>query len=152
VVPYLVLLSCLLLGLQPWLARRVAARRAESGRIAGLTPAVQAGVFIAAIYGSYFGAGLGVLLLGVLGTLVADSLQRLNGLKTVLAFVVNLVGVLIFLVSGQVAWLFAAILVVCSYLGGVVGARAARKLSASVLRYGVVILGLLVACALIITG
>jgi uncharacterized protein len=152
VVPYLVLLSCLLLGLQPWLARRVAARRAESGRSVGLTPMVHVGIFLAAIYGSYFGAGLGVLLLGVLGTLVADSLQRLNGLKTVLAFVVNLVGVLIFLVSGQVAWLFAATLVVSSYAGGLIGARVARLLSATVLRVGVVLLGVVVGLVLLITG
>lgn len=151
-VPYLVLLSCLLLAMQPRLARRVAARRAEYGRAVGLTPTVHLGVFVAAIYGSYFGAGLGVLLLGVLGTLVADSLQRLNGLKTVLAFVVNLVGVLIFLVSGQVAWLFAATLVVCSYAGGLLGARVARLLSATVLRVGVVTLGVVVGLALLVTG
>ncbi|HET8614937.1 MAG TPA: sulfite exporter TauE/SafE family protein [Actinomycetales bacterium] len=152
VVPYLVLLSCLLLAVQPWLARWVADRRAESGRAVGLSPVVHAGVFVAAIYGSYFGAGLGVLLLGVLGTLVVDSLQRLNGLKTVLAFAVNLVGVLIFLVSGQVAWLFAAILVVCSYAGGLLGARVARLLSAVVLRFGVVVLGVVVAIVLIVTS
>jgi uncharacterized protein len=109
-------------------------------------------VFIAAIYGSYFGAGLGVLLLGVLGILISDSLQRLNGLKNVLSFVVNLVGVLIFVASGQVLWTFAGLLLVCSYTGGVIGARVARRLSPVVLRHSVVALGLVVAAVLIVKG
>jgi uncharacterized protein len=153
IVPYLVILACLLLAGQPRLARWVARR--PSGRTQsedGVTPLVKAGVFVAAIYGSYFGAGLGVLLLGVLGILVSDSLQRLNGLKNMLSFVVNLVGVLIFVVSGQVLWTFAGLLLVSSYTGGVLGARVARRLSPVVLRYSIVTLGLVVAVVLIVTG
>jgi uncharacterized protein len=153
IVPYLVVVACLLLAGQPRLARWVAARPGgRSDRGNGVTPLVQAGVFIAAVYGSYFGAGLGVLLLGVLGILVSDSLQRLNGLKSMLSFVVNLVGVLIFVVSGQVLWAFAGLLLVSSYVGGVLGARVARMLSPVVLRYSIVTLGLVVAVVLIITG
>jgi uncharacterized protein len=153
IVPYLVVVACLLLAGQPRLARWVAGRSSGGSHGgSGVTPLVQAGVFIAAVYGSYFGAGLGVLLLGVLGILVSDSLQRLNGLKSMLSFIVNLVGVLIFVVSGQVLWTFAGLLLVSSYVGGVLGARVARMLSPVVLRYSIVTLGLAVAVVLIITG
>jgi uncharacterized protein len=153
IVPYLVVVSCLLLAGQPRLARWVAGRPGGKGHGGSeVTPLVQAGVFVAAVYGSYFGAGLGVLLLGVLGILVSDSLQRLNGLKSMLSFIVNLVGVLIFVASGQVLWTFAALLLVSSYVGGVLGARVARMLSPDILRYSVVTLGLAVAVVLIITG
>lgn len=107
---------------------------------------------MASVYGSYFGAGLGVLLLAVLGILLQDELQRLNGLKTVLAFVVNIVGVVVFLVSGRVAWVFAAILLVTAYLGGILGARVARRLSASTLRVAVIALGVVVSAVLIARG
>lgn len=151
IVPYLVILSCLLLAAQPRLARWVAIRAGSPDAGGhGVTPLVQLGVFVSAVYGSYFGAGLGVLLLGVLGILISDSLQRLNGLKAVLSFVVNLVGVLIFVVSGQVYWLFAGLLLVSSYLGGVLGARIARLLPPAALRYSVVVLGLVVAGVLIV--
>jgi uncharacterized membrane protein YfcA len=157
VVPYLVLMSCALLAVQPRTARWVAARaaaRASDGleRRGEIGPALQAGIFLAAVYGSYFGAGLGVLLLAVLGILLDDELQRLNGLKTVLAFVVNIVGVLVFLASGRVAWAFALILLVTAYLGGILGARVARKLSASTLRVAVIVLGVVVSVVLIVKG
>jgi uncharacterized membrane protein YfcA len=158
VVPYLVLLSCALLAAQPRTARWVAARaaaRADDGRSrrsGEIGPALQAGVFVASVYGSYFGAGLGVLLLAVLGILLQDELQRLNVLKTVLAFVVNIVGVVVFLVSGRVAWVFAVILLVTAYLGGVLGARVARRLRASTLRAAVITLGVVVSVVLIVRG
>jgi uncharacterized membrane protein YfcA len=94
----------------------------------------------------------GVLLLAVLGMLLDDDLQRLNGLKTVLAFVVNIVGVVIFLASGRVAWVFAAILLVTAYLGGMLGARVARRLKPATLRAAVITLGVVVSGVLIAQG
>ncbi|MGN6300123.1 MAG: sulfite exporter TauE/SafE family protein [Angustibacter sp.] len=153
VVPYLVLLSCALLAAQPRLAQWVArGSRERSAPSHGVTLPVRVGVFVAAVYGSYFGAGLGVLLLGVLGILMADSLQRLNGLKTVLAFVVNAVGVAIFVVSGHVRWDLAAVLLGTSYVGGLLGARVARVLAPAVLRACVVTLGTVVAVVLLVRG
>lgn len=108
------------------------------------------GVFLAGAYGSYFGAGLGVLLLGVLGILLVDDLQRTNALKTLLSFIVNAVGVVIFLVSAQVAWAYAGILVVTSAVGGVLGARVARLLPAKALRAGVITVGVAVAVVLLV--
>src|SRR3954468_13363870 len=95
VVPFLLLLSCGLLAMQPRLAAALARQRHGS---ADLHWGVRAAVGGGGVSGSYFGAGLGVLLLAVLGMLVADELQRLNALKGVLALVVNVVGVAVFLV------------------------------------------------------
>ncbi len=158
VVPYLVLLSCLLLALQPRLARVVAARVGREGngsaRVRSRTAALPllGGVLVAAVYGSYFGAGLGVLLLAVLGIFVDDDIQRLNALKGLLSLVVNLVGVLVFLVSARVAWTEAAVLAVGSLVGGTLGVRLARLLPAAVLRGGVVVLGLVVGVVLLVRG
>ncbi|MCK9904554.1 hypothetical protein CC117_01915 [Parafrankia colletiae] len=118
----------------------------------GITWPTRIGVFVAGAYGSYFGAGLGVLLLGVLGILLVDELQRTNALKTLLSFGVNAVGVVVFLVTAQVAWAFAGILLVTSACGGVLGARVARLLPAAVLRTAVVVLGVVVAAVLLIRG
>lgn len=161
-VPYLILLSCLLLAVQPRLAR-VVARRVERtaagegtqrGSRGGARSAslLTGGVLLAAVYGSYFGAGLGVLLLAVLGILVDDDLQRLNALKGLLSLVVNVVGVLVFLASARVAWAEAGVLAVASLVGGTLGVRVARRLPAPVLRGAVVVLGVVVGVLLLVRG
>ena len=150
-VPILILISCALLAAQPALARLVAARRSThpSGSDASWT--VRAGVFASAVYGTYFGAGLGVLLLAVLGILVHDELQRLNALKGLLSLVVNIVGVLVFISSGRVVWAAAGILCIGAYTGGLLGVRLARRLPSHVLRAGVILLGTCVAVTLLLT-
>jgi hypothetical protein len=91
-----------------------------------------------------------VLLLGVLGVLVQDRLQRLNALKGLLSLLVNAVGAVIFAVSGRVPWSAAAVLAVTATCGGLLGVRVARRLSARVLRAAVVTLGVVVAVALLV--
>jgi uncharacterized membrane protein YfcA len=164
VVGYLVLSACGLLGAQPWLARLVAGRRAAAPAADMVVPAANAvtpvgvtwptrlGVFLAGVYGSYFGAGLGVLLLGVLGIGLPDDIQRTNAAKTLLSLGINALGVTVFVVSAQVSWAFAAILLVTSAAGGILGARLARLLPASALRGTVVALGLIVAVVLIVSS
>ncbi len=150
-VPFLIFISCALLAVQPRLARAVAARRStdtEGGDGTGWL--VRAGVLVSAVYGSYFGAGLGVLLLAVLGILVHDQMQRLNALKGLLSLGINLVGVTVFVVSGEVAWFAAALLAVAAYVGGLLGVRVARVLPARVLRFAVVTLGAVVATVLLV--
>jgi hypothetical protein len=166
-VPFLVLAACALLAVQPRLARAVAARRERAAPALGqehggpvrapaapaaLGPGVRVGVLVASIYGSYFGAGLGVLLLGVLGVLVADDLQRLNALKGLLSLVVNLVGVGIFVFSGRVDWPVALVVAATAWGGGLLGVRIARVLPARVLRVLVVCLGVVVAIVLLVRG
>jgi uncharacterized membrane protein YfcA len=147
VVPYLVLLACALLAVQPTLAKALAARGTASEH-AGWE--VRLVIGIGAIYGSYFGAGLGVIMLAVLGLLVADDLQRLNALKGVLSLVINLVAALIFVVTGHVAWLAAGLLAVGAVLGATVGVGLARKLPSSVVRAAVVVGGVVVGVTLIV--
>lgn len=147
-VPYLVLTSCALLAVQPRLARALAARATSTRDFPWPTVV---GVAIAATYGSYFGAGLGVLLLAVLGILVADELQRLNALKGLLSLLINIVGVLVFVLATDVAWTFVAVLAVSAYVGGTAGVSVARRLPASALRASVVALGTVVGIVLLIT-
>jgi hypothetical protein len=127
-----------------------AAVQLDAAPAAPLGWGVRAGVLVASVYGSYFGAGLGVLLLGVLGVLVADDLQRLNALKGLLSLVVNLVGVAVFVFSGRVDWPVAVVLAVAAWVGGLLGVRVARVLPARVLRTLVVTLGVVVAVVLLV--
>lgn len=151
-VPFLILVSSVLLAVQPPLAAAVARHRNGEAAGTGVTWPVRAGVCVGAVYGSYFGAGLGVLLLGVLGVLVDDDLQRLNALKGVLSLLINVVGVVVFVLSGRVAWGFAAILAGAAYVGGTAGVGVARRLPATVLRVAVVALGVVVAGLLFLNG
>ena len=154
VVPYLVLLSCLLLAVQPRLATWVARRRsAAAGSAPGRpSPLVHAGVGISSVYASYFGAGVGVLLLAIFGILLNEDIQALNGLKNVLILIANMVGVLLFAFSGKVNWTAAVLLIVTAYGGGLLGSRLARRLRANTLRGLVIAFGVVVAAALLATG
>jgi uncharacterized membrane protein YfcA len=147
VVPYLVLLSCLLLAVQPWVARALEARGVARGHPGW---EAQLAIGIGAVYGSYFGAGLGVIMLAVLGVLVADDLQRLNALKGVLSFVINGVGAIVFVVTGHVAWLAAGLLAVGAWFGATVGVALARRLPAAAVRVGIVVSGVVVGVSLIV--
>lgn len=140
IVPWLVLLACALLAAQPVLAR-VLAGRAPRGMLHAL-------VFLAAVYGGYFGAGLGIMLLAVLAAALADDLQRLNALKGALSLVVAVVSAVAVGLFGPVAWLPAAIMAATSLIGGVLGARIALRLPATALRWGIVAYGVVLAVVL----
>ena len=147
VVPWLILVACGLFGLQPLVTKRLAERR--TGSEAHRSVALHMAVFLAAIYGAYFGAGLGIILLAVLGLVIADSLQRLNGLKQVLSVLINSVALVAYGAFGPVAWTAVAIMAVASLTGGRVGAGFARKLSPVVLRALVLCFGVTVGCVLL---
>lgn len=102
------------------------------------------GVLAAGVYGGYFGAAQGVLLMGLLSTLSTEPLQRLNGVKNVLGTVVNAIGSLVFIVVSPhlVDWGVAAMVGVGALMGGVVGARVGRRLPPNVLRAVIVVIGL----------
>ena len=149
VVPYLVLLACLLLVVQPRLAARVRAAQ-DAGGGSGVPLLLQGGVLLGAVYGAYFGAGLGVLLLGLLGILLHERLQRINALKNVLSLVINAVALVAFSLFGPVAWEAAAVVAVASLAGGFLGARVASRLPANALRAAVVAYGVVVAGVLLV--
>ena len=143
VVPFLVLAGSLLLALQPRIAALVRARAREDAPEHPVQ--LHVALFLAAVYGAYFGGGLGVILLAVLGIYVADHLQRLNGLKSALSLLVNTIALVAFALFGPVDWLAVAIVAPASLAGGYAGARMARRLSPSALRSTVVVFGVVVA-------
>jgi uncharacterized membrane protein YfcA len=112
--------------------------------------ALHGSVFLASIYGGYFGAGLGVILLAVLALLLEDDLQQANGLRGVLALLVNSVGVVVFVIAADVAWSAAGILAVTSLAGGYSGAHLAQRLPVPVFRSAVVLLGVAAAVKLLV--
>lgn len=139
VVPVLVGLAVVLVIVQPFLSRRLAAR--AGGVRTRIGPALLAGIFGAGVYGGYFGAAQGVLLLALLGLGLDDDLQRHNAVKNVLASVANLVSGVVFAVVAPVAWPVVGLLAAGSVVGGVLGARVGRRLSPAVLRAVIVVVG-----------
>jgi len=143
IVPVLILTGVVLVLLQPAISRRVAARAEGRGGVPvhgalwvwGL-------VLLTGVYGGYFGAAQGVLLMAVLGIGLQDSLQRLNGTKNVLAGLVNAVAAVIFIVVAEVDWLVVALIAAGSVVGGQIGATVGRRLPPLALRMVIVTVGL----------
>jgi hypothetical protein len=152
VVPFLVIFACALLLIQPPLSRWVARRRAGQVGPDVVPVSVVATVLFGAVYGSYFGAGLSVVLLALFGILLEDSLQRLNALKGVVSLVINAAGVAVFLVTGKVAWGYAGIIAVTAFAGAHLGVGIARRLPPVALRLAIVTLGLAVAITMLVRG
>jgi uncharacterized membrane protein YfcA len=157
IVPALILISCVLVVVQPWLSARIIARRRQRAEQDG--PAQQgdertglllgAGVFASASYGGYFGAAQGVLVIGLLGTFLDESLQRVNGAKNALVTVVNGTAAIVYIALAHVAWLVVLLIAIGSTLGGLVGARYGRRLPPLALRIFVVLIGLISAVKLL---
>jgi len=145
IVPWLILAACGLLAVQPRVA--AAARRRHASPSPRL---LHAALFAATVYGGYFGAGLGIMLLAILGVFIDDGLQRLNALKGVLSLLVAVVGAVGFAVFGPIAWDAAAIIGITCLLGGVAGVGVARRLPAGVLRAVVIAYGVGVAIVLLV--
>jgi uncharacterized membrane protein YfcA len=146
VVPFLVLIACMLVVLQPRLAAGVAARRAAratEGRDGGL--ALDVAMFGTAVYGGYFGAAQGVILIALMGILLGDELQRLNAVKNVVVGVVNATAAIIFIVFSHIAWLPAILLAVGATVGGQLGASVGRRIPPKVLRTLILVVGIVVA-------
>ncbi len=141
VVPFLILFAALLLAIQDPLRRWLLAR--APGGHSEAWAAIPIG--LAAIYGGYFGAGLGVMLLAALAVVVGDSLTRLNALKQSVSLAVNVAAAGVFLFSDQVDWPIAGVMLVASLAGGVIGGLIASRIPPAVLRWTVVTLAVIVA-------
>ena len=148
VVPVLILLACVLVILQPWLSRMVAQR--EHTVAHGGVPAL-GGTFVTGVYGGYFGAAQGVLLIAFLGIFIDEDLQRLNAVKNVLAGLVNAVAAVVFVLVSEVAWGAALMIAIGSTAGGQLGGMYGRRLSPAVLRGIIVVVGLTAAVRLLAT-
>ena len=143
VVPFLVLLACLLVAVQPRL-RAWLDRRGGDGRGLYFT------VYATGVYGGYFGAAQGVILMALLSIFIVDDLHRLNALKNVLAGIVNGVAAVLFITFGTVAYAPAALIAVGSIAGGQIGARYGRRLPPQMLRALVIGVGVIVALKLLV--
>jgi hypothetical protein len=148
VVPVLILVACVLIALQPRLAGRVAARHGAVRPNGG--PLLFVAVYATGVYGGYFGAAQGVILIALLGIFVDDGLQRLNATKNVLAALVNGVAALLFIVFSHIAWGAAVLLAAGSIVGGQVGATLGRRIPPAWLRAVIVVVGVAVAVRLLV--
>jgi uncharacterized membrane protein YfcA len=142
IVPVLIGIGVLLVILGPAIQRRVAARHEARGGLpdhgaAWVWPAVAG----AGVYGGYFGAAQGVLLMAILGIGVDDDLQRHNATKNVLALLVNAVAAVVFIAVADVDWPIAGLIAVGSVVGGQIGAGVGRRLPATLLRAVIVVVG-----------
>jgi len=148
IVPFLILFACGLMAVQDQLAQFAQTHRLNSQHEDHIPAILLVAALILAIYGAYFGAGLGILLLAVLGILLPDDIQHSNALKGLLSALINAVAVVYFVLFGPVRWLPMAVMAVAALAGGYLGVGVARKLGkrwlrAVIIAYGVFVAGFL---------
>jgi uncharacterized membrane protein YfcA len=148
IVPVLLILAIILVIAQPyvqrWLRRRAPQIEQEGGRLSrGRTVAVVAATYLVGVYGGYFAAAQGVLLVGILGALLPESLQRVNALKNVLSLGVNVVAATVYTIVAfhSISWAAAGLIAAGTLCGGFLGASVGRRLPAVALRAIIVTLG-----------
>lgn len=144
VVPWLILLAVLLLAFQPLVKKWLMKPHPAAGPSKRHQVIAALAVLPGAVYGGYFGAGLGVVLLAVLGFSFHDSLTRINALKQLLSLTTNVAAAVFFLFSDQVIWPVALVMAGCALLGGWVGGKLASVLNPAVFRWLIVAAGLVV--------
>ena len=151
IVPVLIAIALLLVLLGPRLQRWAAARHPDHDSL-GRRVLMTIGIFAAGVYGGYFGAAQGILFVGIMSVLMTISLQRVNGLKNVLATAVNAVAAVVFMLVAweRIDWSVAALIAVGSIAGGYVGARVGRRLSPVFLRGLIVVIGALAIAKMVI--
>ena len=152
IVPFLILMASLALAAQERLRAFLARRSAKftGGRSLLFWSAIP--VLLAAIYGGYFGAGMGVIFLSILGLALNESLTKLNALKQSMAFCVNATASAFFAFSGQVVWPVVVVMAICAMFGGWLGGKLARKVKPASFRWIVVTIGITVAVIYFIKG
>jgi len=142
VVPFLILSACLLMAGQD----KIRGWIFKPGQTHQAHPVLQVGsVFLASVYGGYFGAGLGIMLIAVLGLFSDLAFARLNAIKLLLAFMANLAAAVFLSFSGKVEWTVALVMAPMALLGGNLGGRVARIVPAKKMRAFVITFGLVVA-------
>jgi uncharacterized protein len=151
-VPYLILVACILLVLQVPVKRWLRSRAGTTGQGKAATVGALVLLFLAAVYGGYFGAGVSVIIIAVLGLVYDDSLTSLNVLKQAVSFSINISAALYFIFSGMAAWPFVLVMAVGSVVGGLAGGSFVGMIKPDTLRYMVIGIGLAVACFYFIMG
>ncbi len=158
IVPVLLAISIVLVLVQPRLQAALKRRREAKGleadhTSAGRTTLTMGGTYLAGVYGGYFGAAQGVLLVGLLGALLPENLQRVNALKNLLSLVVNSVAAITFCLVAfdQIDWAVVGVIAVGSLVGGFIGSKVGRRLPPTALRAVIVVVGV-VAIVRILAG
>jgi hypothetical protein len=149
VVPWLILFACALLAVQYRVAALIASRRAVQGD--GVPWELWAAQFLISIYGGYFGAGIGILMLAAMGIFLPDALQHANALKVLFSLLINGIAALYFLGIGAANVPYAVFMAVCALFGGWVGAHLAQRLPARIFRGLVITYGVVVAVRMLLT-
>ncbi len=144
-VPWLILAAAVLFAIQPQVARWTGigqAHAAPSGRTVAVIIVFQ---FLVAVYGGYFGAGIGILMLSALAMMGLSDIHAMNGLKTVLNALINGISAVWFIVKQDVDWHYASMMMVAAIVGGYAGAHVARRLDKNMVRRLVVVIGFVLA-------
>lgn len=140
-VPFLLVFAALLLALQGRLRKLLAGRAHAKHSVAFAVVPIGA----AAVYGAYFGAGMGVMILAVLAVVIDDTLVRANALKQLLSLVINVCAAIVFVVVGTIDWTVALAIAIGSLVGGVIGGQLVSRIPEAVLRWTVIAVALIVA-------
>ncbi|MDQ3337618.1 MAG: sulfite exporter TauE/SafE family protein [Myxococcota bacterium] len=136
-VPFLLLFAAILVGAQDQIRKLLFGHeRKHRTEALAMLPVVLAG-----IYGGYFGAGMGVMILAALGIVLYDAMPRINALKQCVSLAVNVAAAGVFVFSGRIDWRIAGVMFVCALAGGLIGGKLASRLPATWLRWLVVVLG-----------
>lgn len=150
IVPVLLVLALILVVIGPRIQSWARRRAEDAGRAADhVTPARMAalviGTFLVGVYGGYFTAAQGILLVGVMGALLPESMQRMNAAKNLLTLIVNIVAALGYTLVAwdRISWPVAGLIAIGSLIGGLIGARYGRRLSPNALRATIVVVGLI---------
>jgi uncharacterized membrane protein YfcA len=142
VVPFLIVFACVVMAFQERLAGFAARHRMASTSDTHIPLALHLATFVLAVYGGYFGGGMGILMLAGLGIFIPDDIQHSNALKGIMSAVINGMAVLYFIVFGHVLWAVALVMAVAALAGGYSGAFVARRLGRRWLRVVVIVYGL----------
>ena len=148
-MPFLILFAVLLMLVQDRLAEFAQTHQLGSEGGEHIPAGLQAAIFALAVYGAYFGAGLGILTIAILGILLPDDIQHTNALKGMLSLVINAAAVAVFVALGPVRWGPAVLMAGGALAGGYLGAGLARRLGQRYLRWAVIIFGVGVAVVLL---
>lgn len=140
-IPYLILAATIIFAFQGMLKKLISKQSNHSSAAKANHFPLFIAVFVAAVYGGYFGAGLGVILMAAFGLHINESLTRINALKQSASFCINIVAAVYFCFSGMVVWPVAAVMIAGSLCGGMIGGKAAGKINTEILRWIIVTVG-----------
>jgi uncharacterized membrane protein YfcA len=153
ILPYLLLVATVLFAASPVITAKLRTRSIEKVKFSwGLLLGVSFVQFLVAIYGGYFGGGIGILMLAVFGLMGMDDIHAMNALKVLLTLCINGVAVVIFIVQGAVLWPQAIVMALGAIIGGYGGAYYARKIKQSWIRWFVISYGIFLTIYFFVTS